>query len=79
MLLRTAATIEGVRIMGNGADERLTAHAKIAEAKTKGYEGIQCDECGQYTIAKNGDELICDTCGAPATIMRGDETNDVGC
>jgi ribonucleoside-diphosphate reductase alpha chain len=37
---------------------------RIAEAKVKGYEGEACDECGNFTMVRNGTCLKCDTCGA---------------
>ncbi len=35
-----------------------------AQAKMKGYEGDACDECGNFTLVRNGTCLKCDTCGA---------------
>ena len=37
---------------------------EIREARIKGYEGDMCDECGQFTMIRNGTCLKCDTCGA---------------
>jgi ribonucleoside-diphosphate reductase alpha chain len=34
-----------------------------AEARMKGYEGEACDECGNFTMVRNGTCLKCDTCG----------------
>jgi ribonucleoside-diphosphate reductase alpha chain len=36
----------------------------INEARIKGYEGVSCDECGNFTMVRNGTCLKCDTCGA---------------
>ncbi len=36
---------------------------KIREARMKGYEGDSCDECGNFTLVRNGTCLKCDTCG----------------
>jgi ribonucleoside-diphosphate reductase alpha chain len=36
---------------------------RIAEAKVRGYEGEACDECGNFTLVRNGTCLKCDTCG----------------
>jgi ribonucleoside-diphosphate reductase alpha chain len=36
--------------------------ARIAVAK--GYSGDACNECGQFTMVRNGTCLKCDTCGA---------------
>jgi ribonucleoside-diphosphate reductase alpha chain len=35
-----------------------------AEARAKGYEGEMCDECGNFTLVRNGTCMKCDTCGA---------------
>ncbi len=35
-----------------------------AQARMKGYEGDACDECGNFTLVRNGTCLKCDTCGA---------------
>ncbi|MGF1544848.1 MAG: vitamin B12-dependent ribonucleotide reductase [Parvularculaceae bacterium] len=32
-------------------------------ARTKGYEGDACPECGQFTLVRNGACLRCDSCG----------------
>ncbi len=37
--------------------------AKIREARAKGYEGDACQECGNFTMVRNGTCLKCDTCG----------------
>ena len=50
------------------ADARASARAlaaeKRAEAKAKGYEGEACEECGNFTLVRNGTCLKCDTCGS---------------
>jgi hypothetical protein len=38
--------------------------AKVAEARMKGYEGESCNECGNFTMVRNGTCLKCDTCGS---------------
>jgi len=43
------------------ADHRLE---RIRTARMKGYEGDSCDECGNFTLIRNGTCLKCDTCGA---------------
>jgi len=35
-----------------------------AEARAKGYEGEMCDECGNFTLVRNGTCMKCDTCGS---------------
>src|SRR5712691_4095844 len=37
---------------------------QIREARMKGYEGDSCEECGNFTLVRNGTCLKCDTCGA---------------
>jgi ribonucleoside-diphosphate reductase alpha chain len=36
----------------------------IRAARMRGYEGDSCDECGNFTLIRNGTCLKCDTCGA---------------
>ena len=37
---------------------------RIREARMLGYEGDACDECGNFTLVRNGTCLKCNTCGA---------------
>jgi ribonucleoside-diphosphate reductase alpha chain len=37
---------------------------RIRAAWIKGYEGDSCEECGNFTLIRNGTCLKCDTCGA---------------
>ena len=37
---------------------------RIRAARLKGYEGDSCEECGNFTLIRNGTCLKCDTCGA---------------
>jgi ribonucleoside-diphosphate reductase alpha chain len=37
---------------------------RIRAARIKGYEGDSCDECGNFTLIRNGTCLKCNTCGA---------------
>jgi ribonucleoside-diphosphate reductase alpha chain len=37
---------------------------RIRAARIKGYEGDSCDECGNFTLIRNGTCLKCATCGA---------------
>jgi ribonucleoside-diphosphate reductase alpha chain len=41
-------------------DPKMSARA---EAKAKGYIGESCNECGNFTLVRNGTCLKCDTCG----------------
>jgi ribonucleoside-diphosphate reductase alpha chain len=36
---------------------------RVAQARMKGYEGESCNECGNFTMVRNGTCLKCDTCG----------------
>ena len=36
----------------------------VREAKTKGYEGDPCGECGNFTLVRNGTCMKCQTCGS---------------
>jgi len=46
------------------AQARATEAGKRAEAKAKGYEGEACEECGNFTLLRNGTCLKCETCGS---------------
>jgi ribonucleoside-diphosphate reductase alpha chain len=37
--------------------------AMVADARIKGYEGDPCNDCGNFTLVRNGTCLKCDTCG----------------
>ncbi len=43
---------------------RSIAADRRAEAKAKGYEGDPCEECGNFTLVRNGTCMKCDTCGS---------------
>src|SRR3954452_21944471 len=53
--LAVAASVEVT-----ASDPRL---AQIQEARMKVYEGDSCEECGNFTLVRNGTCLKCDTCG----------------
>ena len=36
----------------------------VSMARTKGYQGDACGECGNFTLLRNGTCLKCDTCGS---------------
>ena len=38
--------------------------SRLKQAKLLGYAGDPCEECGQFTLVRNGTCLKCDTCGA---------------
>ncbi|MGY9046800.1 MAG: TSCPD domain-containing protein, partial [Rhodobacterales bacterium] len=35
----------------------------VSRAKMQGYEGEACNECGNYTLVRNGTCMKCNTCG----------------
>jgi ribonucleoside-diphosphate reductase alpha chain len=41
-----------------------SASDRIAEARLRGYEGVSCPECQNFTMVRNGTCLKCDTCGS---------------
>ncbi|MFO1154379.1 MAG: vitamin B12-dependent ribonucleotide reductase [Rhodospirillales bacterium] len=56
---RTSAAVGGVFA------EAVTAYAELSHvAKLQGYEGDSCDECGNFTLVRNGTCRKCVTCGA---------------
>jgi len=74
---RAAATPGAVQeIAGNnGSAEAVAVEAMVAErvdlrlvrvrdARTKGYEGDSCNDCGNFTLVRNGTCMKCTTCGA---------------
>jgi len=48
--------------MAVGGATRTVAERR-QEARVKGYEGESCQECGNFTLVRNGTCLKCDTCG----------------
>jgi len=53
---RTNGTHQGSVAVGQSALQRV--------AVAKGYSGDPCNECGQFTLVRNGTCLKCDSCGA---------------
>jgi len=43
--------------------EMRAAQQKRQTAKMKGYEGEPCNECGAFTLLRNGSCMKCDSCG----------------
>lgn len=41
-----------------------TLSSKMSQAKAQGYTGDACQECGSFTMVRNGTCLKCNTCGA---------------
>ena len=44
--------------------EEVNVTLKRIEARVKGYEGDACDECGNFTLVRNGTCMKCVTCGS---------------
>ena len=42
---------------------RLAAGARVI-SRLRGYEGVSCSECQNFTMVRNGTCLKCDTCGS---------------
>lgn len=55
----------GVRekVHSNGGLAVVDTSVLIKTARSRGYEGDACYECGQFTLLRNGSCLKCDTCG----------------
>ncbi|MDX2158393.1 MAG: vitamin B12-dependent ribonucleotide reductase [Hyphomicrobiaceae bacterium] len=56
-------TIGATSAITVGGGTTLTIAERRREAKVKGYEGESCQECGNFTLVRNGTCLKCDTCG----------------
>ncbi len=54
------AELQATTALGN-SENRLE---KIRMARMRGYEGDSCNECGNFTLVRNGTCLKCDTCGS---------------
>ena len=51
---------------GDAASEEPPLNAipeALRQARMKGYEGDACNECGNFTLVRNGTCMKCDTCG----------------
>jgi ribonucleoside-diphosphate reductase alpha chain len=57
----TAEALAVEAVVAEAVDLRLE---RMREARLKGYEGDSCDECGNFTLVRNGTCLKCATCGA---------------
>ena len=55
---RVASSSTGVNVEGS-----LQISDQITKAKMQGYEGDPCNECGNFTLVRNGTCLKCNTCG----------------
>ena len=64
---RTLSSLKAVRQSLETDAVRLTKDrtaSRVAEARIRGYEGVSCSECQNFTMVRNGTCLKCDTCGA---------------
>jgi len=50
-------------LLGDWNMEGRSRNELISEARTKGYEGENCGNCGQFTMVRNGACLKCVSCG----------------
>ena len=57
----SAASVAVNETVMDEVDQKL---AQIREARIKGYEGEACQECGNFTLVRNGTCMKCDTCGS---------------
>ena len=48
---------------GGNLEGSLQISDQITKAKMQGYEGDPCNECGNFTLVRNGTCLKCNTCG----------------
>ena len=66
---RTGSTAGAAHLGDTGLDyepvrPRDTRLEQATMARMKGYEGDPCDNCGNFTLVRNGTCLKCDTCGS---------------
>jgi ribonucleoside-diphosphate reductase alpha chain len=62
-----AAEFDGALAVSAAPEEEYATELRlerIRAARIKGYEGDSCEECGNFTLIRNGTCLKCDTCGA---------------
>ncbi|MBL8660376.1 MAG: vitamin B12-dependent ribonucleotide reductase [Rhodospirillales bacterium] len=60
-----ATLVHGQAALSEHVTGHLHVHAQHSrQARMKGYEGDSCDECGNFTLVRNGTCLKCLTCGA---------------
>jgi ribonucleoside-diphosphate reductase alpha chain len=58
--LASAGTVAVSAALAQDVDDRLV---RVREARIKGFEGDACDECGNFTLVRNGTCMKCNTCG----------------
>ena len=62
--LNKASSVGETVQISEEVEQTLDKNDLINEARIKGYEGVSCDECANFTMVRNGTCLKCDTCGA---------------
>jgi ribonucleoside-diphosphate reductase alpha chain len=62
--LYSMTTIETATIRSETSTTTLSVAERRKEAKIRGYEGVSCPECANFTMVRNGTCLKCDTCGS---------------
>ena len=60
----SAARVSALAVQTAVVEEVEVRLDQIQMAKAKGYEGDACDECGNFTLVRNGTCMKCVTCGA---------------
>jgi ribonucleoside-diphosphate reductase alpha chain len=64
MSAATAATSTAASGTADLSGGGLDSASRAKKAKIQGYEGESCDECGNFTLVRNGTCLKCNTCGS---------------
>ena len=57
-------TVSETQVVETQLVKSRSASDRIAEARLRGYEGVSCPECQNFTMVRNGTCLKCDTCGS---------------
>jgi ribonucleoside-diphosphate reductase alpha chain len=60
----TTTVTETVTVETSVMETTDTKLEQMREARMKGYEGDPCDECGNFTLVRNGTCMKCVTCGS---------------
>lgn len=60
----TTTVTETVTVETSVMETTDTRLDQMREARMKGYEGDSCDECGNFTLVRNGTCMKCVTCGS---------------
>ncbi|WP_321391025.1 vitamin B12-dependent ribonucleotide reductase [Emcibacter sp.] len=60
----TTASASSAAVVNATVVTRETVSSSVLQARMKGYEGDACQECGNFTMVRNGTCLKCDSCGS---------------